>query len=49
MATQATGLDPSERIFSELRSKNDDVKHRAANDLRDLVTLLSRGEPLATL
>ncbi|KAK5092938.1 phosphatidylinositol kinase-related protein kinase tor1 [Exophiala xenobiotica] len=45
MASQATGLDPSERIFAELRSKNDEVKHRAANDLRDLVILLSREWP----
>ena len=43
MATSAAGLDPSERIFLELRSKNDEVKQRAANDLRDLVNLLSRG------
>lgn len=43
MASQAPGLDPSERIFHDLRSKNDEVKQRAANDLRDLVALLSRG------
>lgn len=43
MAAPGTGLDPSERIFTELRSRNDEVKHRAANELRDLVTLLSRG------
>lgn len=44
MTTQTQGLDPSERIFLELRSKNDEVKQRAANELRDLVTLLSRGK-----
>lgn len=43
MAAQAAGLDPSERIFTELRNKNDEVKQRAANELRDLVNLLSRG------
>jgi len=43
MSSQLQGQDPSERIFLELRSKNDEVKQRAANDLRDLVTLLSRG------
>lgn len=42
MNSQTTGLDPSERIFLDLRSKNDEVKHRAAHDLRDLVGLLSR-------
>ncbi|KAK5075469.1 phosphatidylinositol kinase-related protein kinase tor1 [Lithohypha guttulata] len=42
MAAQAAGLDPSERIFTELRNKNDEVKQRAANELRDLVNLLSR-------
>ncbi|KAK5939777.1 phosphatidylinositol kinase- protein kinase tor1 [Knufia obscura] len=45
MASQATGLDPSERIFSELRSKNDAVKKRAAKELQELVTLLSREWP----
>lgn len=44
MASQTPGIDPSERIFQELRSKNDEVKHRAANELRDLVNLLSRGK-----
>lgn len=43
MASQPAGLDPSERIFQDLRSKHDEVKHRAANELRDLVALLSRG------
>lgn len=43
MASQTPGLEASERIFQDLRSKNDDVKNRAANELRDLVALLSRG------
>ena len=43
MAATGAGLDPSERIFVELRSKNNEVKQRAANELRDLVSLLSRG------
>lgn len=43
MALQGQGLDPSERIFVELRSKNDETKNKAATELRDLITLLSRG------
>jgi hypothetical protein len=43
MAQQGQGPDPSERIFVELRSKSEDVKIRAANELCELVTLLSRG------
>lgn len=45
MASQTPGLEVSERIFQDLRSKHDDVKHRAANELRELVALLSRGMP----
>lgn len=44
MAVQGQGPDPSERIFTELRSKNDEVKNKAATELRDLITLLSRGK-----
>lgn len=44
MALQGQGADVSERIFAELRSKSFETKSRAANDLRDLVTLYSRGE-----
>ena len=44
MAQQSQGTDPSDRIFLDLRSKNEDTKDRAAGELRDLVTLLSRGE-----
>lgn len=44
MATIVQGPDPSERLFLELRSKNDEVKNKAATELRDLVTLLSRGQ-----
>lgn len=43
MALQAQAPDPSERIFVELRSKNDEIKNKAATELRDLITLLSRG------
>lgn len=43
MASQGPGPDPSERIFVELRSKNDEVKNKAASELRELITLLSRG------
>ncbi|EXJ58070.1 FKBP12-rapamycin complex-associated protein [Cladophialophora yegresii CBS 114405] len=42
MAQQGPGPDPSERIFTDLRSKNDEVKNKAAAELRDLITLLSR-------
>lgn len=49
MAAQAVGLDPSERIFTELRSRNDEVKQRAAHELKDLVNLLSRGKTDSTL
>jgi hypothetical protein len=44
MAQQGPGPDPSERIFTDLRSKNDEVKNKAAAELRDLITLLSRGQ-----
>lgn len=44
MALQGQGPDPSERIFVELRSKNEEIKNKAATELRDLITLLSRGE-----
>lgn len=44
MALQGQGPDPSERIFVELRSKNEEVKSKAAAELRDLITLLSRGQ-----
>jgi len=44
MALQGQGPDPSERIFVELRSKNEEVKNKAAIELRDLITLLSRGD-----
>jgi len=44
MSAQGQGPDPSERIFVELRSKNDEVKNKAASELRDLITLLSRGK-----
>ena len=43
MAQQSQGSDPSDRIFADLRSKNEETKARAANELRDLVTLLARG------
>jgi len=43
MALQAQAPDPSERIFVELRSKNDEIKNKAANELKELITLLSRG------
>ncbi|EXJ69012.1 FKBP12-rapamycin complex-associated protein [Cladophialophora psammophila CBS 110553] len=41
-SSQGPGPDPSERIFVDLRSKNDEVKNKAAAELRDLITLLSR-------
>ena len=44
MALQGQGPDPSERIFNDLRSKNEEVKNKAAVELRDLITLLSRGQ-----
>jgi hypothetical protein len=43
MAQQIQGPDPSDRIFADLRSKNEEVKYRAAGELRDLMSLLSRG------
>lgn len=43
MQSQTSGLDPSERIFQDLRSRNEEVKRHAALELRELVTLLSRG------
>lgn len=43
MAAPVPGPDPSERIFVELRSRNEEVKLKAAVELRELVTLLSRG------
>jgi hypothetical protein len=44
MAVQGQGPDPSDRIFIDLSSKNDEIKNKAATELRDLITLLSRGE-----
>lgn len=44
MALQGQAADVSERIFNELRSKQQDVKYRAANELKDLVTVYSRGQ-----
>ena len=44
MAVQGQAPDPSERIFIELKSKNDETKNKAATELRDLITLLSRGK-----
>lgn len=49
MASSTQGLDVTERIFIELRSKNDEIRLRAANELRDLVTLLSRGATLLNI
>jgi hypothetical protein len=43
MAQQIQGPDPSDKIFADLRSKNEEAKHRAAGELRDLMSLLSRG------
>jgi hypothetical protein len=43
MAQQSQVSDPSDRIFVDLRSKNEETKTRAAAELRDLVTVLSRG------
>ena len=40
MAQSLQGLD---RTIFELRSKNDDVKVKAANELRENVVLYSRG------
>jgi hypothetical protein len=44
MAQQSQGPDPSDRIFQDLRNKNEEVKYRAAGELRDLMSLLSRGK-----
>jgi hypothetical protein len=44
MSLQAQGTNLSERIVFELRSKNPDVKVRAANELKDLVLLYARGQ-----
>jgi hypothetical protein len=44
MALQGPAADVSERIFNDLRSKHQDVKYRAANELKDLVTVYSRGQ-----
>lgn len=49
MALQAQAPDPSERIFVELRSKNDEIKSKAATELRELITLLSRGNTTTPL
>ena len=44
MALQSQGVDQSERIFAELRSKNSETKARAASELRDYIVVCSRGE-----
>jgi len=43
MAQQGQGQDPSDRLFIDLRSKNEEVKNKAAADLRDLITVCARG------
>jgi hypothetical protein len=48
MSQQLLGSDPRDLIFKELRNKNEVVKSKAADDLRDLITHLSRGEAMET-
>lgn len=42
MAAQA--MEALNRIFIELKSKNEDIRLRASYDLRDLVVSAARGE-----
>ena len=49
MALQGQGADLTERIFSELRSKNLEVKGRAAGELSSLIILYSRGQDRISL
>lgn len=43
MAQQVQNLDPTRRLFEELKSKNEDVRTRASNELRETLNSLSRG------
>ena len=49
MSVQLQGPDPSAGIFQDLKTKNDDVKLRAAAELRDLISLLARGKDVILL
>ena len=46
MAQQVQNPDPTRRLFEELKSKNEDVRTRASNELRETLNSLSRGEPV---
>jgi hypothetical protein len=46
MALQIQILDPTRRLFEELKSKNEDARTRASNELRDTLNSLSRGEQI---
>lgn len=43
MAQVASGTDATQRLFQELRSKNNEVRQRASSELYDTVVALSRG------
>jgi hypothetical protein len=46
MAQAGQGTDALQRIFTELKSRNEDSRFRAATELRELVATLHRGEAL---
>lgn len=43
MAQAAPGTDATQRIFHDLKSKNEETRSRASYELRDSVTAVSRG------
>jgi FKBP12-rapamycin complex-associated protein len=43
MAQAAPGTDVLQRIFTDLKSRNEESRFRAANELRELVVTLHRG------
>jgi hypothetical protein len=47
MAQVGQGTDALQRIFTELKSRNEDSRFRAATELRELVATLHRGKPFA--
>jgi hypothetical protein len=47
MAQPVGNLDPTRRLFEELKSKNEDARTRASNELRETLNSLSRGEQLS--
>lgn len=48
MAQAASAADATQKLFSELKSKNEDTRVRAASELYDHVVAVSRGTVLCS-